>query len=295
MPWSNAGTLTLHMTRAALIAHALRGHGLWTCGATGNGSTGGDCDWLGAPVGATARSGLCLAYADAEAALLERRAAIRRAVGAPIELVGVARARAVEPGLGAAPKLAAFCPLDGNVTAYRTASGLRLALAAAGVRVHDWTLIAGIDQRRGDFVAHGPAGTVAGRRLVLAGGVWLEQMVGWLELAASIKVLVNQPAVIAKRPPVMREVLTIASGLLSRKSFAGGGLEAETADALPIFGPVPGVAGACVIGRVHCGYTSGPAMGDIMASLVLGEAAVLPRFPLERLLARRSPRPESSR
>jgi sarcosine oxidase subunit beta len=328
----NAGTLTLHMTRAALIRHAMRGHALWT-GATADGR-----DWLGHTVGATATPGLCLAYTDAEAELLERRAAVRQEAGAPIELVSAPRAHSIEPGLGGVIKLAAYCPVDGHVTAYRTANAARAALAAAGVQLHEWTPIRGIDRRGGAFEGHGDGVAITGRQLVLAGGVWLEEMLGWLGLHVPIKVLVNQLAVTDKRPAVMRSVVTIASGLLSLKQFASGavvigggwqgrgdrqrggaeivperlvgnvrlaawtipalceatvmrtwlGLEAETADAMPILGPVPGVDGAFAIGSVHSGYTSGPAMGEIMASLVLGEQPGLPHFPFERLIVERT-------
>jgi len=325
----NAGTLTLHMTRAALIPHAMRGNALWT------GNTPDRRDWIGHPVGATATAGLCLAYTEAEAALLERRVAVRREAGAPITLVNADRACTIEPGLGGAVKLAAYCPIDGHVTVYRTASAVRAALLDASVELHEWSSVTGIDRSGGCFVAHGPHGTFKGRRLVLAGGVWLEEMLAWLGLIVPIKVLVNQLAVTDKRPPAMRCVVTIASGLLSLKQFANGavvigggwqgrgdrqrggveivpdrlignlrlaawaipalreanvlrtwlGLEAETADAMPILGPIPGEPGGFAIGSVHSGYTSGPAMAEIMAALVLDERPTLPHFPFERLLA----------
>ena len=44
----------------------------------------------------------------------------------------------------------------------------------------------------------------------------------------------------------------------ARLARAWAGLEAETADALPAAGPIPGVPDAYVCGSVHSGYTSGP-------------------------------------
>ena len=69
----NAGTLTMQMTRAALIPYALHAHEMWMnmpawC-------AGGD-------VLATACPGLSVAFTDAEAAMLEERARIRREAGA---------------------------------------------------------------------------------------------------------------------------------------------------------------------------------------------------------------------
>jgi glycine/D-amino acid oxidase-like deaminating enzyme len=62
------------------------------------------------------------------------------------------------------------------------------------------------------------------------------------------------------------------------------GLEAETADALPIIGDVPGVANAYVVGSAHSGYTSGPFMGRIMAQHMLGQIPDLPIFNPARLM-----------
>ncbi|NVN13866.1 NAD(P)/FAD-dependent oxidoreductase, partial [Nguyenibacter vanlangensis] len=64
----NAGTLTLHMTRAQLIPHAMRGREMWLASR----------DWLGADVGALATPGLSLAFTEAEEDLLRARARIRR-------------------------------------------------------------------------------------------------------------------------------------------------------------------------------------------------------------------------
>jgi glycine/D-amino acid oxidase-like deaminating enzyme len=172
------------------------------------------------------------------------------------------------------------------------------------------------------------------KRIVLAGGVWLQGMAGWLGIDLPIKVLINQLVVTERLPPVMRTVLGVASGLLSLKQYENGtvligggwqgigdrdrgglavkpdsflgnvrlaahtipalrdarvvrawlGLEAETADALPAIGPVPGVPDAWIIGSVHSGYTSGPYMGRLLAQAICGQVPELPLFPIDRLL-----------
>jgi glycine/D-amino acid oxidase-like deaminating enzyme len=79
--------------------------------------------------------------------------------------------------------------------------------------------------------------------------------------------------------PALRQARVVRSWL---------GLEAETADALPAIGAVPGVEDAWIIGSMHSGYTSGPYMGRILAQAVLGQEPELPLFPIDRLLAERS-------
>ena len=293
--------------------------------------------WLGLSVGAERRDGLSVAFTKAEAELLEQRAAARRAAGAPIDLVGARRAREIEPGLTERALLAAFCPVDGFTSAYLTGRAFRHALRAAGVKVREHDSITGVDRARGQFHLRTRSGeSIEATRIVLAGGVWLEEMVSWFGLKLPIKVLINQLAVTERIPPVMRTVLGIASGLLSLKQYPNGtvligggwqgrggrhdgrgdafvpdslignirlaafvipalrcarivrawlGLEAETADALPLLGPLPGVPDAWAIGCVHSGYTSGPFMGMLLADAILGRQPSLPLFPVDRLLA----------
>jgi glycine/D-amino acid oxidase-like deaminating enzyme len=62
------------------------------------------------------------------------------------------------------------------------------------------------------------------------------------------------------------------------------GLEAETSDAMPMIGVLPGSPDAWVIGCVHSGYTSGPYMGKLLAQAMLGEEPELPLFDPARLV-----------
>jgi glycine/D-amino acid oxidase-like deaminating enzyme len=64
------------------------------------------------------------------------------------------------------------------------------------------------------------------------------------------------------------------------------GFEAETRDALPAAGAIPGVPDAYVCGSVHSGYTSGPYIARLLAERILGREPALPLFPIERLLER---------
>lgn len=325
----NAGTLTMHMTRAALIPYALEGWRMWTTTA----------DWLGVDVGVTPAPGLTVAFTEAEEELIHQRAAARGGAGAPIRVITPAEARAIEPGLSPAIRAAAHCPIDGHVTAYLTGRGFAHALREARCDVVEGLAVAGIDATGDGYALRcaDPArdGRMRAPRLVLAGGVWLEPMLRWLGLEVPIKVLVNQLAITERMAPVMQTVLSVASGLLSLKQFANGtvlvgggwqgrgdrerggyelipealignlrlaahvipalkdtrvvrawlGLEAETADAMPVIGPVPGHPGAFCIGSVHSGYTSGPYMGRLLAQMVLGQEPERPLFPLDRLIS----------
>ncbi|MCC7283194.1 MAG: FAD-binding oxidoreductase [Acetobacteraceae bacterium] len=321
----NAGTLTMQMTRAALVPYALRAWEFWM-DAPG---------WLGLDVGARVRDGLSVAFTEEEAALLEARATARRAAGAPIELVGGNRAREIEPGLSQRALMAGFCAVDGFASAYLAGRAFSVALRAAGAALREQTEVLGIERRGGVFRLRTATDEVAAAQLVLAGGVWLEPMAAWFGLRLPVRVLINQLVVTERLAPVMRTQLGIASGLLSLKQFENGtvligggwqgigtradgrgdafipenlignmrlaaftipalrraravrawlGLEAKTADDLPVLGPIPGVDDAWIIGCSHSGFTSGPYLGKLLADALLGQAPELPLFPPDRLL-----------
>jgi glycine/D-amino acid oxidase-like deaminating enzyme len=209
----NAGTLTLHMTRAALIPYAMRGRDLWLDAPR----------WLGMDVGARAAPGLSLAFTPAERDMLEQRAAARAAMGAPIRLMTPAEARVVEPGLNPGVIAAAFCELDGHVTAYLTGRAYRRALVAAGAVVMEHWPVGAVERSGAGYAIRAQDGRrLRARRLVLAGGVWLETMLAWLGLDVKVKCLVNQLIVTERMRPVMRSVVGIANGLLSLKQFENG-------------------------------------------------------------------------
>lgn len=321
----NAATLTLHMTRAALVPYAMRGWQMWMSAR----------EWLGDDLNAVATDGLSLAFTEAEVELLHRRAEVRRAHGAPIDIITARAARAIDPGLSPAVLAAAHAPIDGFNSAYLAGRAFRAALLAARVEVHEFRPVTRLEPgSRSHTVFADPELRLETRRIVLAGGVWLEPMFAWLGIDLPIQCLVNQLVVTERMRPVMRSVVSVANGKLSLKQFANGtvligggwqgigdrerggveavpqnlignmrlaryaipalaegrvarvwlGLEAETADALPVLGPVPGFEGIFAIGSVHSGYTSGPFMGKLLADHILGRAGELPLFDPGRLM-----------
>jgi sarcosine oxidase, subunit beta len=150
---ANAGTLTLHMTRAALIPYAMRGFEMWADASA----------WLGHDLGVTRTEGLCCAFTEDEVALLEERTRVRAAAGAPMELVSPARACAIEPGLGEAVRLAAFCPIDGFASAYLTGLAYRQALWRSACRCWSIARLAGWSRQARAFACAVRA-SMSGRR-----------------------------------------------------------------------------------------------------------------------------------
>ena len=321
----NAGTLTMQMTRVALIPYALQAHAMWASAQ----------NWLGHDVGVVVCDGLSLAFTEAEEELLTFRAGKRRDAGAPISLVSGKRAQEIEPGLCDDVRVAGWCRVDGFANAYLTGLAYRRALVSAGVVLHEQQVVIGIDSGAMGYRVLTKNRVFIARRLVVASGVWIEPMLAWLGVHLPIKVLINQLSVTERIAPVMRTQVGIASGLLSLKQYSHGtvvigggwqgkgdrtsgqgdivagnvvgnirlachaipalrrarltrswtGFEAETADALPAAGAIPGFPDAYVCGSVHSGYTSGPYIAKLLVERILGREPEMPLFPIDRLLA----------
>ena len=320
----NAGTLTMQMTRVALMPYALKAHAMWASAS----------QWLGHDVGVVVCDGLSLAFTQGEEELLTYRAGKRREAGAPIEIVSGKRALEIEPGVSDKVRIAGWCKVDGYANAYLTGFAYRRALIEAGVVVLERTAASGIEVVANGYRVSTSAGEIEGTRIVIAGGVWIEPIMAWLGVRLPIKVLINQLSVTERLAPVMRTQVGIASGLLSLKQYPHGtvvigggwqgrgdrdsgfgdvvadsvignirlasfaipalkdgriarswtGFEAETADALPAAGPIPGFADAYVCGSVHSGYTSGPYIAKLLADRIFGRAPEMELFPIDRLL-----------
>lgn len=321
----NAGTLTMQMTRVALIPYALQAHAMWASAQ----------NWLGHDVGVVVCDGLSLAFTEAEEEVLTFRANKRRDAGAPISLVSGKRAQEIEPGLCDDVRVAGWCRVDGFANAYLTGLAYRRALVSAGVVLHEQQVVIGIDSGAMGYRVLTKNRVFIARRLVVASGVWIEPMLAWLGVHLPIKVLINQLSVTERIAPVMRTQVGIASGLLSLKQYSHGtvvigggwqgkgdrtsgqgdivaenvvgnirlachaipalrrarltrswtGFEAETADALPAAGAIPGFPDAYVCGSVHSGYTSGPYIAKLLVERILGREPEMPLFPIDRLLA----------
>ena len=212
---ANAGALTMQAASAALIPYALRAHEMWLHMASW-------CD--GRPVPVTARPGVSIAFTEAEAARLEEQARVRRRSAAPIELVSGGRAMEIEPGLTDRVLLAGHCPVDGIASAHLTGRAFRPALLDAGIALFEKRAVDGVDRQPHGFTLHGSQGLLRARRIVMAGGAWLEGMAAWLGVALPMRLLAKPLVVTERIRPVMRTVLCAASGHLSLTQDAKGGV-----------------------------------------------------------------------
>jgi sarcosine oxidase subunit beta len=209
----NAGTLAIQIKRAVLIPYAIKGWELWRDATR----------WLGVDAGFHQVGGITVAFTQAEADMLTERMEARRQNGAPIEMIGANRARELEPSLSDKPVLASWCALDGYASSNELGDLFRAALIRAGVAIQEFTEVQGVDREEGGYAVSTPAGVWRARRIVVAGGVWLEGLLR-RDFGISIPLIcrVNQVSVTERLPPTMRRVLGVATGLLTLKQSTNG-------------------------------------------------------------------------
>lgn len=207
----NAGTLSLQIKRAALVPYALKGRELWE-------STHAR---LGVDVHYRKSGGLTIAFTDAEADVLRARMQERKDAGVPLEFVSGARAREIEPGLSPAVRLASYCAIDGYAHSTVTGRVYRTALIKSGVAVHEGSPVTEIRRENG-FAVVTTARTLRGRRLVLAGGAWLQGLGRMIGVDFPVEARVNMVSVTERLRPLLHVTVGHAYGLLTLKQSDNG-------------------------------------------------------------------------
>jgi len=208
----NAGTLAIQIKLIALIPYAMRGRELWAT----------TRDWLGCEVGYRIIGGLTLAFTEAETEMLDERMTARREAGAPIEIISAAQAREIEPELSDHAVAASYCSLDGYANSYMIGRAYRAALLGAGVDLREWKPMETIARENGGFSVAIAGETIRAKRLVLAGGAWLNDALGHLGIQIPLNCRVNQVAVTERTRPILGSILGVATGLLTLKQASNG-------------------------------------------------------------------------
>lgn len=204
----NAGTLSLQIKRVKLMPYALRGRALW--------------EKAGARVGFQRTGGFTLAFTEQEAALLEERMALKRAAGAPIEMISANRVADLEPGLSRRIVAASHCALDGHADSSLTGAHYRGLLQANDIALREHAPVMSIAREDACFVLIAGGERVCARRILLACGGWLEHVAAMIGVVLPVRVRVNTVSVTERAPPLIAAVIGHATGLLTLKQKSNG-------------------------------------------------------------------------
>ncbi|MGH7103025.1 MAG: NAD(P)/FAD-dependent oxidoreductase [Acetobacteraceae bacterium] len=204
----NAGTLSLSIKRVALMPFALKGYAWW--------------QEAGEAVGYRRTGGATLAFSPAEADLLEQRAKLKAAAGAPIEMISPKALAEREPALSREVVAATWCDADGYSNSSLTGTYFRALLRAGGVETREQTRVQAIARTSGGFTVETAAGHFSATRLLLASGAWLEPVAAMLGVALKPRVRVNTVSVTERSGRLLRGVIGHATGLLTLKQKENG-------------------------------------------------------------------------
>ena len=209
----NAGTLTMHMTRAKLIPYAKKGWELWM----------NTEKWLSNEIDVKQKKGLCLAFTEEEEKLLSERSKIRREYGADIKIISKAEALNVDSNINNKIRCAAYCEMDGYVSANQTGYVYSKALKENNVEIIENFEVSEINNKNNNYeILSNKGSKINASKIVLAAGVYLEKVLKLLNININIKCFPQQLIVTERMPELLKTVITVAHGKLSLKQFENG-------------------------------------------------------------------------
>jgi sarcosine oxidase, subunit beta len=187
---------------------------------------------LGADLEIAFGGGLLVATNDQEMAEIAEKAAIERAAGLQVDLLGRAEIRALAPYLADSAMGGAFAPAEGKANPLKLAPALLAAARAAGVTVYSGTGPARIEPDGADYVVR--AGTQVWRaaRVVIAAGSDSGALAGQLGTALDIQAVAIQASVTEPVAPLVPHLVYCAGQKLTLKQsrhgsvLIGGGWDA---------------------------------------------------------------------
>jgi glycine oxidase len=213
----------------------------------------------GMELGLMRRGTLLVARDEDEARELERQIAFRDSLGLRAERLRPSEARTLEPALAPTLRLAMRAPDDSSVDPRLVLAALRRACESAGVRVREHARVARIES---DSAGGGPQARVtgvtidgdaskdgiefvAGGRLVVAGGTWVEQ-IGGLPAEARVPVRPVKGQIVRLRDPagpgLLRGSVRFGHGYLVPRAdgryILGGTMEERGFDTQPTAGAI---------------------------------------------------------
>jgi sarcosine oxidase, subunit beta len=179
---------------------------------------------LGADLEVSLPGGLMVAEDDRQLRTLERKAAIERAQGLPVEILSAADLRRIAPYL--APDLAgaAFCPIEGKANPQAVAPAYARAAERLGARLRCGTELLGLRTGPGGFEAATGTGTILARRVVNCAGAEAGAVAAMVGLDLPLRGFPIQVNVTDPVAPLVHHLVYSAGRRLTLKQARSGAL-----------------------------------------------------------------------
>ena len=179
---------------------------------------------LGADLEIDLPGGLMVAEDERQLRILERKAAVERAHGLPVEILTAADLRLTAPYL--APDLAgaAFCPIEGKANPQKAAPAFARAAERLGATLLCGVAMTGLRTELGGFQAQTDGGPIAARRVVNCAGAEAAAVAAMVGVELPLQGFPIQVNVTEPVAPLVHHLVYSAGRRLTLKQARSGGL-----------------------------------------------------------------------
>jgi len=170
------------------------------------------------------RGGLMLAESPEEMAIIERKAAVERAAGVTIELLGRAELRERAPYLSEHIVGAAFCPTEGKANPLLVAPAFAAAATRHGARIRQRTSVRAINRDRAGYVLETNEGRLQARQVINAAGAAAGSIARGVGVELAMRAEAIQVSVTEPIAPLIPHLVYAVGQKLTLKQGSNGSL-----------------------------------------------------------------------
>lgn len=180
---------------------------------------------IGADLEVTLDGGLLVAADAAQMRRIEAKAAVERAAGLPIELLGSAELRRFAPYISERMVGASFCPIEGKANPLVAGPAFAAAAAARGARIRTGQQVTGIRRSSAGFeVVTATSETHRAPRLVNAAGINAGRMAELVGASIDIQAFAMQLSVTEPAAPLIKHLVYYVRDRLTMKQTKQGSI-----------------------------------------------------------------------
>ena len=179
---------------------------------------------LGADLEIALPGGLMVAEDERQLRILERKAAVERAHGLPVEILAAAELRRIVPYLSPDLAGAAFCPIEGKANPQKAAPAFARAAQGLGAQLTCGVTLTGLRTGAGGFEAATSAGPIAARRVVNCAGAEAAAVAAMVGVELPLQGFPIQVNVTEPVAPLVHHLVYSAGRRLTLKQARSGGL-----------------------------------------------------------------------
>lgn len=179
---------------------------------------------LGVDLEVSKYGGLLVAETDEQMADIERKVAIEREAGLPVELLTRADLQTIAPYVSGAMVGAEYAPMEGKANPLLATPAYASAAERAGARLRTWTGVTHVEQSTEGFRVRTTTGEITCRKLVCTAGANLPQFGAMLGIDLPISSDPIQMNVTEPVAPLVKHLVYSAGEKLTLKQSLSGSL-----------------------------------------------------------------------